>query len=185
MDIFEAIDKRYSCRKYKPEKDEREKILTMIEQAGKSPSACNSQPWHFVVVDDEEKREKIAKATQKGAIGINKFADCVPAFIVIVKESGGMTSRIAKLVSSRDYSPFDLGIATESLALSAKALGLDTCIMGWFDEKKVMETLSLPKGKTPELILAVGYAEGDGKNPKKKEIDEICSFNAYGKKEDN
>ena len=179
MDIFEVFDKRYSCRSYSEQKVEREKLLKIVETARNSPSACNSQPWHFVIVDQEDKVKKVAQATRKGGIGINKFTEKVSAFIVLVKEKPTLVGRVAKAIS-RDYSPNDIGIAMATMSYTATALGLGNCIIGWFDEKKVREVLSIPKSSTPDLILAVGIPDGEKKNPVKKDIDKVCSINEYG-----
>lgn len=180
MDIFEVFDKRYSCRKYADKKVEREKLVKIVECARLAPSACNTQPWNFVIVDDAEKVALISKATQKGMIGINKFTTAVPAFIVLVREKPNMTGRIASALS-RDYSPNDIGIAIATMSYTATALGLGNCILGWFDEKKVSEALGIPKSSYPDLILAVGYEDGEKKSPTKKDMDKVCSINEYGK----
>ena len=180
MDIFEVFDKRYSCRAYSEEKVDREKLVKIVECARRAPSACNSQPWHYVIVDEKDKVEKIAESTRKGGIGINKFTENVPAFIVLVKEKPTLIGRVAKALS-RDYSPNDIGIAVATMSYTATALGLGNCIIGWFDEKKVRDVLSIPKSSTPDLILAVGIAGGEKKSPVKKDLDKICSMNEYGK----
>ena len=180
MDIFEVFDKRYSCRAYNGQKVGREKLVKIVECARNAPSACNSQPWHFVIVDEEEKVKKIADATRKGGIGINKFTENVSAFIVLVKEKPTLIGRVAKAIS-RDYSPNDIGIAMATMSYTATALGLGNCIIGWFDEKKVRDILSIPKASIPDLILAVGEQSGEKKNPPKKDLDKVCSMNEYGK----
>jgi nitroreductase len=179
MDIFEVFDKRYSCRKYNGQKVEREKLIKIVECARLAPSACNTQPWHYVIVDDTDKVNAISKATQKGMIGINKFTSDVPAFIVLVREKPSMTGKIASALS-RDYSPNDIGIAIATMSYTATALGLGNCILGWFDEKKVADALNLPKSSYPDLILAVGYEDGEKKSPVKKDMEKICSINQYG-----
>ncbi len=181
MDIFEVFDKRYSCRKYTDEKVDKNLLVKIIDSARRAPSACNGQPWHFIAVTDPERVKKVSEATRKGGIGINKFTENVQSFIVLLKETP-LVNRIAKLIS-HDYTPNDVGIAMATMTYTATALGLGSCIMGWFDEKKVMEALDVPKGKIPQLILAVGYPAEQGRNPKKKELSEICSFDRYGNKE--
>lgn len=179
MDIFEVFDKRYSCRTYSGQKVDREKLIKIVDTARNAPSACNSQPWHFVIVDEEEKVKKIAEATRKGGVGINKFTEKVSAFIVLVREKPTLIGKVAKVLS-RDYSPNDIGIAMATMSYTATALGLGNCIIGWFDEKKVSQTLAIPKSSTPDLILAVGEIDGERKSPTKKDISKVCSVNEYG-----
>jgi len=50
MDVFEAIKKRFSCRRYKTQPVEEEKLIQILEAARLAPSAHNAQDWKFVVV---------------------------------------------------------------------------------------------------------------------------------------
>lgn len=59
--FVELINKRQSCRQYSNKKVEKEKLIKCIEAARIAPSACNSQPWHFVVVNNEELSPKVAE----------------------------------------------------------------------------------------------------------------------------
>ena len=55
MDIYQLISQRQSDRAFSPQRIEREVLDRIAGAALLSPSACNSQPWHLIVVDDEEK----------------------------------------------------------------------------------------------------------------------------------
>ena len=55
MDFFDLINKRESCRNYNGQSVESEKLDRCIEAARLSPSACNSQPWFYYVVNGGEK----------------------------------------------------------------------------------------------------------------------------------
>ena len=74
----------------------------------------------------------------------------------------------------------DIGIAAEHFCLQAAEEGLGTCMLGWFNEKKVKKILSIPKLKRVELIISAGFS-ADEKIPhkKRKSIDEILSYNKY------
>ena len=63
ISFAELAKKRQSDRKYKDQAVEREKLVQCLETARISPSANNSQPWKFVVVDDFEKKEQIAECS--------------------------------------------------------------------------------------------------------------------------
>jgi nitroreductase len=74
----------------------------------------------------------------------------------------------------------DIGITTAHFCLQATAEGLSTCIIGWFDEKKIKELLNIPKPLRLELIILVGYAPNDDiRNKKRKETEAILSYNSY------
>ena len=74
IDFLEFVSTRQSVRGYVTDrKVEREKIDRIIEVARMAPSACNAQPWHIIVVDDPEIKNKVADATSARALGMNHF----------------------------------------------------------------------------------------------------------------
>lgn len=187
MDFLEIAQKRYSCRKYSDKKIDRETLLELVKVARLAPSACNSQPWHFVLIDDADKIEQVAKATQKGGLGfINKFTPTAKAFLVLVKEKPGFSEKMAKVMTSRDYTPYDIGIVTATITYRATELGLGSCILGWFDEDKIKEILSVPKKHFVDLVIALGYPEtADVPEKRRKDESEVLSFNSYGAKNED
>ncbi len=180
MDFKELIRKRFSLRKYSEKSVEREKLEQCIEAARMAPSACNSQPWKFVVVDDPELRKKVAEETFGAVVSFNKFVKDAPVLVVQVSEKSNLASWLGGMVKGRNFRVFDCGISAEHFCLQAAELGLGTCMLGWFDEKGVKKLLGIPAGKNIEIIIAVGYP-GDEKIPEKnrKPMDEVSSFNRY------
>ena len=180
MNFFELVKKRESVRGYLDKKVEREKIEKIIDTARIAPSACNSQPWKFIIVDDEKLLTEISESVYTPAIGINKFASTAPIFIVVVDEKRNITSKMGSIIKSQDYTSVDIGIVSEHICLAATELGLGTCMMGWFNEKKVKKTLYIPKSRKVHLIISLGYYEM--KEPRKKirkNMEEIISYNKY------
>lgn len=180
MNFFELLDKRESVRGYLDKTVEREKILKIIEAARLAPSACNAQPWKFVVVDNREMAKEIADNLYDPLIGINKFALTSPVFIVVVGEKRNFTSKMGELIKKKDYTSIDIGIASEHLCLAATELGLGTCMIGWFKEKNIKNLLNIPSSKEIHLVISLGYYENKNTRKKvRKNIDEIYSFNEY------
>jgi nitroreductase len=181
MDFFELIYKRESVRGYLDKPVEREKVEKILEAARVAPSACNAQPWKFVVVDDKELVRKVAKNLYDPLVsGINKFALTSLAFIIVVGEKRNLTSKMGGIIKKKDYTSIDIGAASENICLAATELGLGTCIMGWFKEKEIKNLLAIPKGREVHLVISLGYYEE--KEPRKKvrkDIKEIMSYNKY------
>jgi nitroreductase len=73
----------------------------------------------------------------------------------------------------------DLGMAVEHFCLQAADLGLGTCIMGWFDEKKIASLLGVPRGKRIPLIIALGHPEGPTRKKIRKPLEDMSSWNSY------
>ncbi|MBQ7035985.1 MAG: nitroreductase family protein [Clostridia bacterium] len=172
--LLKLIETRESCRNFDTRPVDKALLCRMVEAARLSPSACNSQPWRFTVVSGE-KRAALAQCTQ--GLGMNKFTNDAPAFIVISEEKATLMAKIAGSVKDQHYAPIDIGLTTAHLCLAATALGLSTCILGWFDEAEVKALLGDTVGSRIRLILAVGYAKNDSLRPKKrKDMEEILYF---------
>ena len=176
MDFSELVQKRQSDRKYASRPVERDLVVTCLEAARLAPSACNSQPWKFVVVDDRELVRKVGEAA--AGMGMNGFAREVPVIVAVVLEKMNLTARIGSVIKDKEYSLLDVGIAVEHFCLQAAELGLGTCIMGWFNEKMVKELLGI-RGKRVPLLVSLGYPAGENRKKIRKSMDEMSSWNKY------
>lgn len=179
IDMLELIRSRQSDRKYSDKPVEQEKLGRIIEAGRMAPSACNAQPWKFVVVTDPELIRNLAEAASAKLIGMNTFVNQSPALIVIIRESPNLSSKVGATIKNKDYSLIDIGIAAENICLQARAEGIGSCILGWFDEKMVKKLLSIPSSKRVELIITLGYSLSHQKDKKRKTSEETVSFNKY------
>ena len=180
MSFLDLANKRYSVRNYKNTPVAQEKINRCIEAARLAPSACNSQPWKFVIVDDLELAKELAGAAFEGIMNFNNFAFKAPVLILIVSERQKASAKFGSIVKRKNFSLMDIGIAAEHFCLQATEEGLGTCMLGWFNEKKVKKILSIPKLKRVELIISVGFSADDNiPHKKRKSVDEILSYNKY------
>ena len=179
--FLEMLVQRQSVRGYSDMPVEPEKLARCLEAARMAPSACNSQPWKFIVVDNPQLKDKIAGLTSSGPlIPMNHFTAQAPLLVVIVRESPNFTSKIGTLLKDKPYTLMDIGIVALQFCLQATAEGLGTCILGWFNEKKVKEALNIPKSKRAELIITVGYPSSQTLRTKiRKTMEEICCYNKY------
>lgn len=180
MSIFEIIRKRRSVRDYLDKPVEKEKILQCLEAARLSPSACNAQPWKFIVVDEPELKHRLCEAAFGGIYKLNRFAQKAPILIVVVSEKEKFLAKIGGYLRNTDYYLIDIGIACEHLILQAQEFGLGTCWLGWFDEKQVKETLNIPKDKKVDILISLGYPKEEKPSFKGRYLlEEISSFNRY------
>lgn len=176
MNFSELAKGRHSCRNYKNQPVDKEKLMEMVQIATSSPSACNSQPWHLVIVNDKEKIEKMTSALQ--IHGINKFTDNVPSYIVICETKAQLMP--GATCDSQYYAQMDIGLIVAHLVLYAQEQGLATCIMGSFKEDTITKLLSIPKEAKIRLVLAVGYAQDDTiKEKSRKDFDSVCGLNQW------
>jgi nitroreductase len=181
MTFKDLINTRQSVRQYASTPVETAKINLCIEAARMAPSASNSQPWRFVIVNEEPQRTDVAKATFNDIQLINKFTMHAPVLVVLVIEKARLITRLAMQVKKKEWPLIDIGIAAEHFCLQAAELGLGTCMIGWYDEKKIQKILNIPSGKTIGLVISLGYAEDNYRlrNKIRKNMDEITGWNRY------
>jgi len=179
MTFNELVNSRQSNRAYSNKEVEKEKIIACIEAARMSPSACNSQAWKFIVVDNPEIKKKLAQTTSNRLLPLNHFTNQAPIHIVLVNQGSNFTATLGNKIKNRNFSLIDIGIAAEHFCLQAAELELGTCMIGWFNEKKVKELLQIPEKKRPELIITIGYPSDKQRVKKRKKIEKIMSYNKY------
>ena len=174
MDYLELAPTRQSCRAYDAARPvEEEKLLACLEAARLAPSACNAQPYHITVAQGVA-GEAVGAATR--SMGMNGFTREVPVFLVISETAYNRTASVGSKVKHQDYRSVDIGIAAAYLTAEAQTQGLSTCILGWFDSKKLRQLLDL-KGE-PRLVIALGYARtGDPlRSKKRKSLDNLVAW---------
>ena len=174
MNFTDIALNRQSCRNYDETKAvENEKLLAILESARLSPSACNGQPYKITVCKGSVAKKVAAETT---GMGMNKFAAQAPVMIVISEEDYVKTAALGAKIKGNDYRSIDIGIVAAYITAEATAQGLSTCILGWFDDKKIREICNL--NKPVRLVITLGYAnENDTLRAKKrKSAEELISF---------
>lgn len=157
MDFIEIAKARQSCRNFDATKVvESEKLDAIIEAAILAPSACNSQPYHFTVCQNEKAKQVVHAVTRLGA---NKFAKDVPVFIVISEDAYSQTAAAGAKMKKNDFRSIDIGIATAYITAEATAQGLGSCILGWLEDEELREICGVKDAV--RLVIAIGYAAED------------------------
>ncbi len=179
-DIYELIAHRQSDRQYDPNRPvEPEKVARIVEAARLAPSACNAQPWHFIVVDEPELRNQVADAVASRLLGMNHFTKQAPVHILVVEERPNFTAGIGGIIKDKQFPLLDIGIAAAHITLAATAEGLGSCILGWFDEKAVRRLLHIPDKKRVLLDIVLGYSPHPLRGKKRNPASEVISYNKY------
>ena len=177
-DFLQLAASRQSDRAYDMSRAvEPEKLERILEAARLSPSACNAQPWRFVVITDPELAVKVGKAT--AGLGMNKFAKDAPVHILVVEESANITSLLGGKVKGKHFPLIDIGIAAAHISLAAEAEGLGSCILGWFDEKELKQLAGIPASKRLLLDIAIGYPVKEKRKKMRKPKEKVISYNQY------
>jgi nitroreductase len=181
MTFLDLVRRRKSVRSFLDISVEREKVMMCLEAARLAPSASNSQPWRFIVVDDRELKNRLCERTFGGIYSMNSFCRTAPVIVAVVSEESKFLTRIGSLFRGTKYYLIDVGIAIEHFVLEAEDLGLGTCWIGWFDERAVKSVLKVPRDKKIDILVALGYYDREKLGPQhsREPIDRIASFNSY------
>lgn len=172
--LLGLIGERYSCRAYDLGRDtlDPDLISAVIDAARLAPSACNRQPWLFMVVEGPQARESIARAYDRDWI------KTAPAYIIALGKPADAWHRP---YDGKDHTDVDLAIATEHICLAAAALGLGTCWVCNFDPKVLRREFNIPAEYEPVAIIPIGYpAPGSPVTAKnRKRADEIIKWGSF------
>lgn len=181
MDIFEAMEHRRSCRKFLPETVD-EKAIERILQAGAwAPSPLNAQPWQFIVIRAEEKKQEIfdeAERCRKWAIGESgwnwldtykvDFLKQAPVLIAVAGDPKKTGMDMFQQEGTVGYQ-HACAAAIQNMLLAAHAIGLGSLWFTLFDKGELRKILGIPEEKTPLALVCIGKPEKPtGKVPRKK-----------------
>ena len=146
----ELAEKRRSVRAYKPEPVPEEMLQQVLEAARVAPSACNKQPWRFIVVRSETGRRAL------GAAYAREWFWKAPVIIAVCILPGEAWVRS---YDGRNYAMVDGALAMDHLTLAAAEAGLGTCWIGAFDPAAVREILGLPDGVEIVGMTPLGFPD--------------------------
>jgi len=178
-EFMEIIKKRRSIRHYREDEIPEELLNQILESIRWSPSWGNTQCWEVIVVKDPSAKENLQDALPKS----NPSRKCMlqaPVLLVLcgkIKSSGYYGGKVTTKFG--DWLMFDLGVATQSVCLTAYNLGLGTVIMGLFDHDKAKKILKVPDEYELVDIIAVGYTAKDSTAPKRREISEFTHYEKF------
>ena len=175
MNLDKAIKERHSVRRFSSKKPRWEDIVEAIDAANSCPLAGNIPALYFLLIDDEEKIEKIAEASQQDFIKKAQYLVVVcsePLLLVKSYEERGEL-----------YARQQAGAAIENFLLKITDLGLASCWVGEFVEKIVKRALVIPDNILVEAILPVGYEMPPRTTQKRKPaLDRVLFFNKWKQK---
>jgi len=202
MSLSDIIKKRRSVRKYLPQIVPRKAVFEVLVAAGWAPSAHNSQPWRFIILENPSvKRELagamadvwVADAEKDGAKvdakmrqeRVDRFINA-PALILACSTLDGLRKfpDQKRQMFERDLAQQSLGAALQNLLLTAHALGLGAC---WFCapgfcKETVRKVLGIPEAVEPEAFVILGYPAEIPSLPPKKSLPENCFLDMWGNK---
>jgi len=171
MELKACIENRVSTRDFQSVPVEKEKLIQLLDAARVAPSACNLQPWCFVVITDSQRCANLCECYKR------EWIRSAPVIIVACADHSVSWKR---RTDNKDHSDMDLAIAIEHICLTATDLGLGACWVCNFDLAGCKEFLNLPEHVEPVALIPVGYPvknESAAKN--RKSLEEIVRWETY------
>lgn len=164
MDILDLLKSRRSIRVYQDNPIPQDLLLQILEAGRWAPTGANLQPWHFIVVTDQETRIKVGEVARFFFIK-SSHVEKAPVVLVL-----GFDTRKGK------YGRYDVTLAGGNMMTMATHLGLGTCWIGAFDEPRVKEILEIPKSIEVVGLITLGYPGEDAEVPPRVELEKIVHW---------
>jgi len=179
--VFEAINKRRSIRSYEAKPVPRELVNAVIEAGNEAPSAMNSQPWRFVVVEDPAAKKKLLGAALPQAKKITEMVkDVDPERYESIKKRYAelpdpvyySAPTVIFVIGNGRYAAHSCPLACENMMLTAHSLGLGSCWVGFgamvTEDADVRKLLDLREGEAIFGPILLGYHQVEPSRPPKK-----------------
>lgn len=205
QDFHQVLKERHSVRYYDPTvKISKAELEEILAEATLAPSSSNLQPWRFLVIDDQELKQKLhpiaynQKQVLDASAVIAVFGDMewferAEQIYTASVEAGYMTEEVKQQfvatanngyrnmddARKKSIVHIDGGLVSMQLMLAARARGYDTVPMGGFDGAKFKEAFEVPAHYENIMLIAVGKAAQPGRPTVRLPLSEITSWNAF------
>jgi nitroreductase len=168
LEVFEAIKRRRSIRKYEETAVDNEKVSKVLEAARLAPSAMNRQAYAFVVTREKETIKKLSSACKQQWVAPVMIVVCAFPKKAWIRDDG------------EEYWKADAAIAMNNISLQACTDGLGTCWIAAFNEDRIKRILRITPEAKVLAMTPLGYpAENRGIVTKRKTIDELVHYETW------
>ena len=202
-DVLNLMKNRRSIRNYSARKVSRKILNEILDAARWAPSAHNSQPWRFTILNEAEEKKVLAEVMAKAWI-MNLVKNQIPLEHAkeLAKRSIERFTRAPKLIIASvtrtdipkhtdesgnrvegELAIQSLGAAIQNVLLAAHSRGLGAC---WFCapafcKAEVRKVLRLPDEFEPQALITLGYAAEKPEAPRRKPLREILGSRSGNK----
>lgn len=169
MKLIDSFSQRYSVRAYKPVPVEETKLKAVLEAMRLAPTACNLQPFQFIVIHTNGREDELRRIYR-------------PSWFVQAPLIIGVCAQDDKAWSRRDgknYADIDAAIAMDHLILAATEMDLGTCWVADFDPSAAKTVLELPENVEPVAFTPLGYSADTPKGKKRKTLAELVRYEKW------
>ena len=169
MKFIGSIKKRYSVRAYKSAPVEEYKLDAVLEAMRLAPTACNLQPFQFIVIHTKDRQEELRRIYRP-----SWFVQAPLIICVCSQPDKAWTRRDGK-----NYADIDAAIAMDHLILSAAEMDLGTCWIADFNPAEARAIMELPEDVEPIAFTPLGYPADTAGSKKRKTITELVRYEKW------
>ena len=174
-EFLELTQTRQATRGFLDKRVEQEKLDKIAQLVRLAPSACNSQPWKMYFVSSPDMVKKVTSCFQ--GENRNLFTSTATAVVVISEVMPeNLKPDVVKKYGLDHFVKYDVGELLAYITLSAKTLGVDSCIIGWMDAEKLKTTLNAKENEEFGVAVVLGYSDAPLREKLRKPLAEIVEF---------
>ncbi|MBN2034551.1 MAG: nitroreductase family protein [Deltaproteobacteria bacterium] len=177
--LMSIIKGRRSIRRYQDREIPEADLQQILESVQWSPSWANTQCWEVVVVQDKEMKEKLCDTLSSKNPAAKGLIEAPVVFALCGKLRSSGYYKEQATTKFGDWFMFDIGIAAQSLCLTAYDLGLGTVVIGSLDHDKAKTALGVKEGYVVVVLIPVGYPAKDSPAPRRREISDFTHYETF------
>jgi len=166
MEFYDVLKARRSIRGFKPDLIPEAVLARILEAVRIAPSACNLQPWKFLLIQSPTQRELVGSCYPRG-----DWLRQAPLIVVAL----GQRNQAWKRVDGTSAHVIDVSIAMEHLILAATAEGLGTCWICAFDQTLLHAKLGLTPEWDVVAMTPIGYPNAEPRPFVRKELADLSA----------
>lgn len=188
MDCIEALMGRRSCRSFKSDPVEHNKLEKILQCAIFAPSPANKQPWEFIVTANPEYNLKLKESSEKAKVYLAErsgwkwlppfkidFVIQAPVLIVVVGDPAKNGAEQFLNSPGEGYVQA-CAAAIHNICLAAHSLGLATLWYSLYEKEDVRNIFGIADTKDPVSIVCLGYAAQEATAPPRKSLADKVTF---------
>lgn len=174
MDVLKTIETRRSIRKFKKKEVKWGLVLEAIDAALNAPLAGNSNALKFVIVTDQDTKNKLAEHADQFWIA---EADTV---VAVCSEEAQLERMYGERAAT--YARQQAGAAIQNFLLRITDLGLGACWIGAYLDSGVKRDLKIPDNVYLDALIAIGHPAEKPKRIRKTALENAITWEQWGQK---
>lgn len=171
MHVWDAIQTKRAIRDFKDEPLSEEHVERILQAGRRSQSSKNSQPWHFIAVQDKERLQKVSELGD----WMGHVAGAAFCIVIVVPEENERTI----------WHFFDAGQSASYMQLAATEIGVGSCLGTIYKPQEAKDLLGIPDDHQTRIVISFGYPvdETKVKKPltayKRRDLDDVVHWETW------